>query len=806
MRLLCFGLFFCLCVPVFGQTLSPGEASCQNTLSGKITDFHDNSPLAGALVILVDSEKSVMTDLDGNFTIEGLCNKTYRLQVSHPECLARLVSVKMDGDTHKEIKLEHHVRELHSVVIQGNAFGKTLNSARESKLSLEQIARHSAGNLGDALKEISGVSSLSTGNAIAKPVIHGLSGSRVLIMNHGARMEGQEWGAEHAPGIDINSAGSISVIKGAAALQYGGDAVGGIVKIEPPHIPKTDSLYGRTLFTGATNGRGTGITSSLTKSYKNGWFASLQGTLKYFGDSEAPDYVLSNTGFSEKAVSASFGFDNYLYGFKAYYSYFQNEIGILSASHLGGIEDLVRALKSEKPLIIRDFTYGIDAPRQETAHHLAKLEFFKRFEKLGKLSLEYDFQQNHRLEFDRRRDSDENNKPAIDLTLKTHHAEANLEFKNQDFEAKFGISGQYQSNYTNPKTGVKRLIPDYDQYGFGAFSIASLELGKKFILEGGLRYDWSHIDSYKYYATSLWEERSYDELFPGFFVEEIGTQTLTKPEFTFQGFSAVAGMHYQLSKELDLLANYSRAVRFPNPSELFSEGLHHSAARIEVGDLRFEKETATKFSISLIKESKKFSFSVSPYLNLVSDFIYLEPVGIRRTIRGSFQVWEYRQTDARLLGVDFDASVKLSEHFRFKHLFSMVKGKNVKSDEALINMPPANTVNTLTYSNEKAGNLTLELESKYVFRQNEFPDNRFEIFLPVSQSTETVDLSTPPGAYHLLGFHAGIDLTKTKNYLFRLGLSVDNIFDNSYRDYLNRNRFFADNLGRNIKLRLNINF
>jgi iron complex outermembrane receptor protein len=780
--------------------------NCQNKLSGKITDFHDNSPLAGAVVIVVGPEKTVMTDLDGNFAIEGLCDGTYRLQISHPECLARVVFVKMDGDVFEEIKLEHHVEELHSVVVEGHVFGNSLKSATENHLSEEELARHSGGSLGDALKEISGVSSLNTGNAIAKPVIHGLYGSRVLIMNHGTRMEGPDWGAEHAPGIDINSAGSVSVIKGAAALQYGGDAVGGIVKMEPPRIPKKDSLFGRAIFTGASNGRGAGLTSSLTKSYKNGWYASLQGTLKRFGDFEAPDYVLSNTGFSEQAVSARFGFDKYLYGLEGYYSFFKNEIGILAASHLGGIEDQIRALESEKPLIIRDFSYEIDAPRQETAHHLAKLKFFKRFENLGKLSVQYDFQQNHRLEFDRRRNEAENDRPSIDLTLKTHHASADLEYENRNLEAKFGFSGQYQTNYTDPKTGVKRLILDYEQYAFAAYSLASMEIDDDFILEAGLRYDFSHVDAYKYYAASLWEEEGYAEEFPGFFVSDMGTQILTNPKFTFHGFSAVAGMHYGLNDDLDLLVNYSLASRFPNPSELFSEGLHHSAARIEVGDLRFGKEVANKFSITLKKQGEKFGFSISPYLNSVSDFIYLKPVGIRQTIRGSFQVWEYRQTDALLLGVDLDASMKLSENFGFEHRFSLVKGKNRETDEALINIPPANTVNGIVYENPKTANLCFELESKYVFRQNEFPDNRFEVFVPISQSTETVDLSTPPEAYHIMAFRAGIDLAKTENYLFRLGLSVENLFDNSYRDYLNRHRYYADNLGRNIKLRLNINF
>src|SRR5699024_3691743 len=101
---------------------------------------------------------------------------------------------------------------------------------------------------------------------------------------------------------------------------------------------------------------------------KNGWYGSLQGTLKRFGDFEAPDYVLSNTGFLENDISFRFGFDKYTHGLETYFSYYHSELGILLASHLGGAEDQVRALKSDKPLTINDFTYSIEAPKQKVSH------------------------------------------------------------------------------------------------------------------------------------------------------------------------------------------------------------------------------------------------------------------------------------------------------------------------------------------------------------------------------------------------------------------------------------------------------
>ena len=213
------------------------------------------------------------------------------------------------------------------------------------------MERYSSGSLGDALNSLSGVSSLNTGNTVVKPIVNGLHSSRVVIINNGVRMEDQEWGAEHAPNVDINSVGNLTLIKGAGALQYTGDAVGGVIVAEALKVPVKDSLYGKTMLTAVSNGRGSSITSQLTKSNQNGWYASVQGTLKRFGDFEAPDYVLSNTGIFARNATLQVGLNRFDYGIEAYYSLFKNEIGILRASVTGSARDQIQAINSPRPFI-----------------------------------------------------------------------------------------------------------------------------------------------------------------------------------------------------------------------------------------------------------------------------------------------------------------------------------------------------------------------------------------------------------------------------------------------------------------------
>ncbi|MDA9126517.1 TonB-dependent receptor [Flavobacteriaceae bacterium] len=780
--------------------------NCNNSLSGTVTDIHDGQLLTGVTLIVAETDQAVQTDFDGTYSFSNLCNATYYIQVSHPYCLIKGFTVRVSGDTRKSFKLEHHIEELNQITIEGKAYNDKSKTLFENSIDKNELERFSSASLGDALKSLSGVSSLNTGNTVVKPMINGLHSSRVVIVNNGVRMEDQEWGAEHAPNIDINSVNNLTVLKGAGALQYSGDAVGGVIIAETSKVPVKDSLYGKSLMTATSNGRGAALSSKLTKSYKNGMYATLQGTLKHFGDFEAPDYILSNTGIFERSASLQVGFNRFDYGIEGYYSIFKNEIGILAASHLGGARDQIRAISSDVPLIINDFTYTINAPRQDVSHHLATVKGFKRFENFGKLSIQYDFQRNNRLEFDIRR-GDDKNKAASDLKLDTHTVLLDLESHLTDaITLKSGIMTRYQKNVANPNTGVRRLIPDYQMYDFGMYFVVDYQWNEQLLLEAGARYDLSYMNVFKFYRTSFWESRDYDQYFSGIVVEELENQILTNPQLNFNNGSATLGANYTFGEDYKLFFNYSIASRAPNSSELFSEGLHHSASRIELGDLSFNSEIAHKVALTFQRKNDLFSFNVNPYINTITDFIVNEPVDVQQTLRGNFQVWEYRQTNAQLLGVDIDASFAFAENCRLNSQFSLVKGYDRTLNQPLISIPPANISNEIVYQNSEFNNIRLSLQSAYNFKQNDYPDTNFEVFTPETQTWQMVDVSSTPEAYHLLNFNSSIDINLNQNSKLTVGLGITNLLNTSYRNNLNRLRYYADDLGRNFLFNLKINY
>jgi iron complex outermembrane receptor protein len=789
---------FALLLLLFSSTHSFSQ-DCNNTLYGSLLDIHDGSVLTGATVIVAQTGVGVLTDLDGNFVITNLCNATYQFQISHPSCSTKAFSVLIKDDTQKTFKLEHHLESLNEIIVNGKKTNRATKSIYENLVDQQTITTFSSGSLGDALNSISGVSSLNTGNTVVKPMINGLHSSRVLIINNGVQMQDQEWGAEHAPSIDINSVGTLKVIKGAGALQYGGNAIGGVIIASAPKVPLLDSLYGKTILSGSSNGLGGVVSSSLTKSYQNGFYTAVQGSLKRYGDFNAPNYNLSNTGVFERNISAKIGFNRIDYGVEAYYSLFKNEIGILRASHIGGAEDQVQAIASPVPSIIKDLTYNIDAPRQDVTHHLARIKGFKDIENIGRISLQYDYQQNNRLEFDIRRGSNKD-KASLDLVLDTQTLTIDVATEiSEKLTAKFGVVGGLQTNYANPETGIRRLIPDYDKYSFAGFASGDFTINQKWVLEAGFRFDYTHMNVFKFYRRSFWEDRGYDNQFSDLVVEEYGNQLLVNPKLDFYNPSFTIGTKYSFGL-YKLFTNYSMSSRAPNASEQFSEGLHHSASRIELGDLQFTSETAHKISLTLQKRGERFDFTVSPFATKINDFILIEPTGIRQTIRGNFQVWEYRQTHAQMYGLDLDASLSLNDNMRFVHQFSLVKGYDKTSNEPLISMPAASTLNSLVYTNPGFNNLSISVQSNYVFRQNEFPNTNFEVVLP--ESVEYIDISTPPDAYHLLH----LNITAAIRPDMQVGLYVNNLLNTSYRNYLNRLRYYADDVGRNITLQLKYNY
>ena len=359
----------------------------QFTISGQITD-ENNKPIDGCHIHI--KNKNVSSTISGNYFVDNIQKGQIKIYISSLGYQSIEKTIFIDKNLVYNVTMISKVNSLNDVVVSQKRNTEN-NSILEQKIKLETIEKYSSQTLGDALKEVAGVSVLRTGSNIVKPVIDGLHSNRVPIISNNVRLEDQQWGAEHAPNFDVNAAGKITVIKGAAGLQYGGDAVGGLVIIEPIAILK-DTLYGKTIANASSNGRGGTITTDLHKGNFCDWSWNGSGTMKYFGDRNAANYNLSNTGNREINFSGDVKFTGKKYDVSTFYSLYTAQIGILSASHIGSTNDLYNSISKQIPSIVNDFTYNLINPKQEVKHHLAKLNFNYNVSENAKLAFQYSYQ------------------------------------------------------------------------------------------------------------------------------------------------------------------------------------------------------------------------------------------------------------------------------------------------------------------------------------------------------------------------------------------------------------------------------
>jgi len=395
---------------------------CSLSLTGKVIDKGTSIPLAFSNIYIEDIEKGTVTDDEGFFEIDNICPADYHLTVSHLGCETVEIFFTIKKDTFINFHLNHHEELLDEVVVHGSKSENT--TAVSSTINRAAITTESSENIAEILENIVGVSVLRSGSGIAKPIIHGLFGNRVMILNNGIAQSGQQWGNDHAPEIDPFVADHLSVVKGVSTLAYGGNSLGSVVMVESAPIDDDPHLHGETNYTFETNGLGHTVNTRLEK--KSDWGAwRISGSLKRKGDTHAPDYSLTNTGQREQNIALQIDKHwNNRWETEFYYSLFNTEIGVLRGSHIGNLTDLQEAIGREIPFFTEDnFSYKINPPRQLVSHHLVKVATKHTISHDQLIKFNYGGQWNQRKEFDVRR-GDRSNIPVLDLNQFSNFFEA----------------------------------------------------------------------------------------------------------------------------------------------------------------------------------------------------------------------------------------------------------------------------------------------------------------------------------------------------------------------------------------------
>ena len=753
---------------------------CTESLSGQIKDLGTHLPMSWVNVYIEETGQGVQTDSNGYFKIHPICFGDYHINLSHIGCEDQRHFVSFDGSTgFLEFNLKHSQTSLNEYTISGEQ--QQINTQKVEKILKKDIIDKAYESLANMIEDIPGISSLKTGTNISKPVIQGLYGSRVSILNNGVTQSGQQWGNDHSPEIDPLLANSIRVIKGASALEYLGSNLGGVILVEPGSIINEPHLHGRWAYYFESNGIGNGAHLELQKhSPKLAWKANA--TFKKVGDRHTPDYFLTNTGSQEINLSAQFekSFSKRWFS-QLYFSSFNTEIGILRGAHVGNLTDLDNALEREIPFYTKDhFSYEIVAPRQQVNHQLLKWGNRLNLDEEQKLEFNVAAQYNRRKEYDVRRNG-RSIIPSFYLNLFSLFGEGKYTRKiGENRTYKTGLQANLIQNRYDRNTGITPLIPDYNQYEIGSFFVWN-QKHRRSEWEFGIRYDYQ--------------------------LQKVAAISRTLPAEVifysndFHNLSGLVAWGHKIGNRSRIFSNIGYASRNPGVNELFSRGLHQGVGAIEEGNLLLEPENSIKASAGIqIEEMDRFSIDLSVYYQNIYNFIYLRPEDeIRLTIRGAFPVYKYNQTQAEIYGLDFQSTLYLNAGFNVGVNYNYLRGQNKTESLPLINMPSNQVITNLNWESPQninigktsLENLQIKASYRHVFEQNRI--------LPIQ------DYVDAPPAYSLvdLEFSTFIQLKKNK---LQISLRVDNLLNQSYRDYLDRMRYYADAMGRNIIFGLNSKF
>ena len=654
------------------------------------------------------------------------------------------------------------------IVVTGVRQQASINSV-SNKIDESLIDRSMGKSLASILEHVSGVSSIQTGTTVAKPVINGMYGNRILIVNNGARQTGQQWGVDHAPEIDQNSSGSIEVIKGAESVRYGSEALGGIIVMNQKALP-----YGQTALSGhlrtlyGNNGKRYSVVAQAegTMPFSKNLAWRLQGTYANSGDQSTAKYVLNNTGYREHDFSASLGYKLNTLKLEGYYSIYNLKLGVLNSAQLGSEDLLKERIALGQPAEVYPYSRHINYPFQQIVHHTAIGKVYFDAGKYGNFFWQTAFQADDRQE-NRIRRMNLSYIPAVSMYLTSFQNQLKWNLAYNKWNTEAGATYLHIRNRNQTGTGVVPLIPNYTEYDLGIYAIQKYRNGN-WTAEAGIRFDNQETRASGYDYTG--------KLYGGHHV--------------FSNFSFNLGTSYRFNEQLKLTSNLGLAWRAPHVHELYSNGNELGSGMFVMGDSTMHSEQSTKWVTSLSYRSAFAEVRVDAYLQWINGYIYDEPLKGRyvTVISGSYPLFQYKQTDAFFRGIDFDVRLRPIQHVEYHLLSGLIWANEKQTGNYLPYIPSARFDHDITWEDIRVGkgNAWLQLKHRLVLKQTRF-----------NPANDLIDF-TPP-TYNLFGLEAGIDWPLGERNKLRMLLAADNLFNKEYKEYTNRSRYYAHDMGRDIR-------
>ncbi|MDX1998510.1 MAG: TonB-dependent receptor [Thermoanaerobaculia bacterium] len=606
-------------------------------LTGRVVHHsHEDQPVAGATVTVIELRRTATSDAEGRFAFESLPPGIYTLEAESAEAGNGLVRVRLGagGDLEVTLPVEVAMLEDELVVTAGSPRSQLDIAQPTNVLTDEELAYRQRPTLGETLEGQAGVSSTYFGPGASRPLIRGLGGDRVRMLSDGlGSADASNTSPDHAVSLDPVGAERIEVLRGPATLLFGSSAVGGVVNVIDERIPDTKAdgpIHGSleatvgsvadertgSLVLGGGAGRFAWHVDYLkreTDDYEIPGFAEAaqdheeEEGEEHEGEEEG-EGLLENSAQEAESGSVGFSFvgDNGFLGFSA--SGFDNLYGVPGHAHEEG----------EAP---------VEGEEEEEGAVRIDLEQ-RRFDVKGELRREFGFFQGVRLRLG------SNEYEHVEL----EGDEIGTRFTNDAFEGRFELvqktteklSGTFGLQFQTSDfaaIGEEAFVPASTTDTVAVFGYESIQLREELRLEVGARFESQDLDPES-----------------------------DQPERSFDGLSGSAGLVWDLTDRYTAALSVSHTERLPTATELYANGPHIATRAFEIGDVDLGTEESLGWDLSFRKRVGRVTGSLTLFENRFSDFIFESFTGEEED---GLQVIRFRQADAKFRGAELDAHFDL---------------------------------------------------------------------------------------------------------------------------------------------------
>jgi iron complex outermembrane recepter protein len=752
--------FITLVMVLFGQLVFGQNDS--NSITGKITDKDTKESMPGVSIYIPELSRGAVSDMDGYYSLSLLPSRPITIQFSFVGYGSVISKINPKSVPVLNITMEQATTLVDEVVVSGAyVMSRESSPIAIEKINKNDILRAPSPSLMSALARTPGVSEISLGPGISKPVIRGLSFSRVLSVYQGARFENQQWGADHGLGMTETGIGSVEMIKGPASIIYGSGAMAGVVNLIEDNDAAQGEINGDVNLRGYSNSLGGRIEAGAKGTSQQGVSWSMRAATESHADYlDGNGDAVGNTRFKTQNIKAGVGLQRKWGDTKIRYTYLQQNLGILD-------EDIVSELVTTR----NDRT--VQLPFQDVSDHFLNSEtnvFLGEDRLKVTLGYHWNFRQEVEEDFD-----------EVDLGLNQQNFMYDLKYFKSvtaDLEAIFGIQGFYLQNQ-NQEGAAEILIPDATKDDRSIYGLLNYSKDA-WVIQGGLRYDYRKVEV----DASRQKFIDYGFILPG----APESRSLSQ---TFDGVTASAGATFRPSDRWRWRLNVASGFRAPDLAELYSNGPHPGTSRFERGNANFVREQNIQADFGLRYRTTNYSLSGEIFYNRVNNYIFFAPTD---ETMGDLTVWSFEQDDAHLYGGEafLEIHPAAAKWITGSTSYSMVIGTR-RSDGSYLPYIPA-----FRWNKE----VTLELKD---FKGIKSPYLSLIGSLIFDQNRAAMLEETTPG-YYLLGLNFGgsVEIAGQRVDTY---VSGSNLLNNLYLDHMSLYRPFGiHQMGRNISLNFRVSF